>query len=123
MLSASLESFLQLISTLLIFIFVLAITYFTTRWIAKYQKVNMKSKNLRIIENISAGNNMHICLVKAGTEYLVVSIGKEEIRLLATLKEEQLTDFSFMEEFSTTPANGETFQDILGQLKDKMSKK
>jgi len=123
MLSASMESFLQLIVTLLIFIFVLAITYLTTRWIGKYQKGQMNSKNLRMIETIPAGQNKHICLVKAGTEYLVVAIGKDEMHLLATLTEEQLTDLSFKEELLHTDVSGESFQEIFGQLKDKMSKK
>ena len=123
LLSSSVESFLQLISTLLIFVFVLVITYFTTRWIGGYQRVRMNSKNLRIVETITAGANKNICLVKAGTEYLVVAVGKDEIHLLATLKEDQLTDLSFMNEIPDTMVTGESFQEILGQLKDKMSKR
>lgn len=122
-LSASMESFLQLISALLIFAFVLLITYFTTRWVGNYQKVRLKSKNLQVIESLSAGNNKTICLLKAGTEYLVVAIGKDEIHPLATLKEEQLTDLSFLSEETENIVSGESFQEILGQLKDKMSKK
>ena len=123
MLSASMESFLQLIITLLIFVFVLLMTYLTTRWIGNYQKGHMNSKNLRVIETIPAGQNKNICLVKVGTEYLVVGIGKDEIHLLATLSEEQLTDLSFMNEIPSTMVTGESFQEIFGQLKDKMSKK
>ena len=123
MLSASFESFLQLIVTLLIFIFVLIITYLTTRWIGKYQRGHMNSKNLRMIETIPAGQNKHICLLKAGTEYLVVAIGKDEIRPLMTLSEDQLTDLSFMNEIPESMIGGESFQEIFGQLKDKMSKK
>ena len=123
MLSASMESFLQLIITLLIFVFVLLMTYLTTRWIGNYKKGHMNSKNLRVIETIPAGQNKNICLVKVGTEYLVVGIGKDEIHLLATLSEEQLTDLSFMNEIPSTMVTGESFQEIFGQLKDKMSKK
>ena len=123
MLSASMESFLQLIVALFIFVFVLALTYLTTQWIGKYQKGHMNTKNLRIIETIPAGQNKHICLVKAGTKYLVVAVGKEEIHLLTTLTEEQLTDAAFINEIPNTPVSGETFQEIFGQLKEKMSKK
>ncbi len=123
MLSASMESFLQLIVALLIFVFVLGLTYVTTRWIGKYQKGHMNSKNLRIIETIPAGTNKNICLLKAGREYLVVAIGKDEIHALATLTEDQLTDLSFLNEIPDTVMTGESFQEIFGQLKDKMSKK
>ena len=122
-LNASMESFLQLMSALLIFAFVLLITYFTTRWVGSYQKIRMKSKNLQIIESLSVGNNKTICLLKTGTEYLVVAIGKDEIHPLATLKEEQLSDFSFLEEETVSSVSGESFQEIFGQLKEKMSKK
>lgn len=122
MLSSSVESFLKLISVLLVFVFVLAITYVVTRWVGGYQKVRMKSKNLQIIETIPAGNNKTICLLKAGTEYLVVSVGKDEIHPLMTLTEDQLTDFSFLNEESGL-VSGESFQEILGQLKEKMSQK
>jgi len=122
-LTASMESFLQLISALLIFAFVLLITYFTTRWVGSYQRVRMKSKNLQVIESLQAGNNKSICLLKAGTEYIVVAVGKDEIHPLATLKEEQLTDLSFQNEGMDTVISGESFQEIFGQLKDKMSKK
>lgn len=121
MLSSSVDSFLKLISVLLVFVFVLAITFIVTRWVAGYQKVRMKSKNLQIVESIPAGNNKMICLVKAGTEYLVVSVGKDEIHPLMTLKEDQLTDFSFMNE-TDEMITRESFQEIFGQLKDKMSK-
>ena len=123
MLSASMESFLQLISALLIFAFVLLITYFTTHWVGNFQKVQMRSKNLQVIESLPAGANKSICLIKAGTEYLVVAIGKDEIHPLATLKEDQLTDYSFMNDSIDGVVTGESFKEILGQLKEKMSKK
>lgn len=122
-LSASMESFLQLISALLIFAIVLLLTYFTARWVGSYQKVRMKSKNLQVIESLAVGNNKSICLIKTGAEYLVVAIGKDEIHPLATLKEEQLSDLSFLDEGIETVVSGESFQEILGQIKDKMSKK
>ena len=119
--SPSMESFFELIGVLLIFVFVLVITYLCSKWMAGYQKIHMKSKNLQIIETIPAGNNKAICLVKAGTEYLVVGIGKDEVQYLATLSEEQLTDFSFIEEKTT--GKEESFQEIFGQFKNRLSKK
>lgn len=119
--SSTLDSFLELIGVLLIFVFVLVITYLCSKWMAGYQKVHMKAKNLQIIESIPTGNNKIICLVKAGTVYLVVAVGKDEIHPLATLTEEQLTDFSFMNEETTRKE--ESFQEIIGQFRDKLSKK
>ena len=122
-LSASLESFLKLMVTLLIFVFVLAITYFTTKWVGGYQKIRMKSKNLQVVETIPIGNNKMISLVKAGTVYLIVSVGKEEMHSLGTLTEEQLTDLSFLYEEKSSVQGTESFQDILGQMFPKSKEK
>ena len=119
--TASMDSFLELIGVLLIFVFVLVITYLCSKWMAGYQKLHMKSKNLQVIESIPAGNNKAICLVKAGKEYLVVGVGKDEVSCLTTLTEEQLTDLSFREEKAT--GKEESFQEIFGQLRDRLSKK
>ena len=88
LLVSSLESFLQLIGVLLIFVVVLFVTYFATRWMAGYQKAHTYNKNLRIIDTIRIGTNKLVCIIQAGRKYLVVGIGKEEIRLLGELAEE-----------------------------------
>ena len=66
LLSSALGSFIQLLGVLIIFLFVLAITYFTTKWIGNYQKTNFANKNLQIVESIRVGNNKFIAIVKAG---------------------------------------------------------
>jgi flagellar protein FliO/FliZ len=121
LLASSFESFLQLLWVLLIFVFVLAVTYFATRWMGKYQKVHSRNQYLAIIETIPAGSNKMIGIVQAGTKYLVVSIGKDEIRLLSELTEEEFVKLpkEGMEGGSTQ----ESFQNILNKLKTNLPKK
>lgn len=118
----SLESFIQLVGALLIFVFVLAITYLVTKWLGGYQKAQTKYKNLKTIEMIPVGNGKMIALLQAGKKYLVVSIGKEEIHLLAELSEEELTDLSFQEE-ALVKNTKESFQYLLEKMKEKLPKK
>ena len=113
-----LDSFVQLITVLVIFIFVLIITYFTTRWMAGIQKGRSFNKNLRIIETISAGNNKMISIVQAGEKYLVVSIGKDEVHYLTELKQEELKDLSFMNPDNQNDKQ-DPFAEIFGRLKEK----
>jgi flagellar protein FliO/FliZ len=121
LLASSFESFLQLLWVLLIFVFVLAVTYFALRWMGKYQKIHSRNQYLAIIETIPAGSNKMISIVQAGTKYLVVSIGKDEIRLLAELTEEEFVRLpNASGEGSTTQGN---FQDILNNLKNNFPKK
>lgn len=115
---SSLDSFVQLITVLVIFIFVLIITYFTTRWMTGIQKGRSFNKNLRIIETISAGNNKMISIVQAGEKYLVVSIGKDEVHYLTELKQEELKDLSFMNPDNQNDKQ-DPFAEIFGRLKEK----
>ena len=121
LLSSSFHSLVQLIGALIIFAFVLGITYLTTRWMGGFQKSRSNNKNLHIIETINVGNNKYISIVEAGTAYLVVSVGKDEVHLLTQLTREQLKDFSF--EHVEEKESQESFTEILEKLKDKLPKK
>lgn len=121
LLSSSIHSPVQLIGALIIFAFVLGVTYLTTRWMGGFQKSRSNNKNLHVIETISVGNNKYISIVEAGTVYLVVSVGKDEVHLLTRLTREQLKDFSF--EHQGEKEKQESFAEILGKFKDKLPKK
>ena len=120
LLSGALESFLQLIGALIIFVFVLVLVYLVTRWMGSVQKGQSHNKNLHIVETIGVGSNKMISIIEAGKQYLVVAIGKDEIHLLAKLSREELKDVSFEEERT---GSQESFSDIMRKLKDKLPKK
>ncbi len=128
LLSSSLNSFIQLVGVLLIFCFVLAMTYFVSKWIGGYQKGSMLNKNLRVVESIKIGTNKFICLVKAGEIYLVVAVGKDEVTMLAQLTEEQLSEDSVSDTGNSPLSAGslkatENFQEILEKIKGRFPKK
>jgi flagellar protein FliO/FliZ len=121
LMSSSWESFIQLLGALVIFAFVLVITYLATRWMGGLQKSHGSNKNLRIIETIGVGNNKYISIVEVGTVYLVVSVGKEEVHLLTRISKEELKDLSF--ENGESADLQDTFAGIMKKLKDKVPKK
>lgn len=121
LLAGSLESFIQLLGALVIFVFVIVLVYFTTKWMGGIQKKRSYNKNLRIIETIGLGNNKMVSIVEAGEVYLVVAIGKEEVHLLAQLTRDQLKDFSF--EQTENKSSTESFAEIMEKLKNKLPKK
>ena len=79
------DSVFQLFVALLIFVFVIALTYFTTRWIANYQKNQMVAGNLHIIETMRLSPNKVLAIVEAGGEYFLVGLGKDEISYIGKL--------------------------------------
>lgn len=118
---SSFESFLQLIGILLIFLFVLAITYLATRWIAGYQKEHSFNQNLKVVETLRITPNKYIQIIEAGDEYLVIAIGKEEVRLLTKLTKEQLKESSAEE--ASIGITAESFKDVLEKFKKHIPKK
>lgn len=116
------ESFFQLIGVLLIFLFVLAITYLTTRWIGKYQQGMMQNKNIQVVETFRVSNNKFIQIIQVGKKYLVISVCKDVVNILTELTEEELVWKPSQEEERGVKVN-ESFQEILGRLRDKIPRK
>lgn len=118
----SFGNFLDLIGVLFVFVLILILTYYTTRWIGNYQKVHQTTKNLRIIETLRLSNTKYIQIIQAGTEYFVIAVGKDEINLLAQLSEEQMKEVpDDLNQNGTFSQN--SFQDILNKRKEHFPKK
>lgn len=84
------DSYLQFMTVLILFVFVLAITYLVTKWIAKYQRGRAGVGNLEVIETCKLTSNKYIQLVRAGEKYLVIAVGKDEVHMLSEVSEDQL---------------------------------
>lgn len=127
LLSSSLNSFLQLIGVLIIFLFVLLITYLTTKWMGGYQKAQMVGKKLQVIETARLVGNKYVQVIKAGEVYLVVAVGKDTVTMLAQLTQEQYESAS--DELPTAgdvqygSGSLESFSEILEKFKGHFSKK
>ena len=115
------NSFIQLVGVLVIFIFVLFITYIVTRWLAGYQKGQMTGRNIEVIETARLANNKYIQIVKTGDVYLVIAVGKDEVCLLAQLTAEQIQTLSAGN--SENVFKAESFQEMLSKMKERFPKK
>ena len=117
--SSALESGIQLLGVVLIFVFVLAATYFTTKWIANYQRTTTKNRNIRIIETCRLTSNKYIQIVQVGEKYLAIAVSKDNITVLAELSEDEIIDFSAEYENNKK----ESFSKILEKVKELKPKK
>ncbi|MBR4183319.1 MAG: flagellar biosynthetic protein FliO [Lachnospiraceae bacterium] len=115
------NSIFEFITVSVIFIFVLVLCYFTTRWIAGYEKTRTIRQNLEIKESIRLGNNRTIAIIRAGVDkYLVVGFGKDEISLLATLTGDDIIEYdSSMSTETATSVYGRAFKDVLDRIKNR----
>lgn len=116
LLLTSWDSIWRFLVALLIFVFVLVITYFTTRFVGKYEKTRYTNHNLSIVESIRVGTNKMIAIVQVGSRYMVVSIGKDEVHFLMEISEEDMT----WKHENGSSDNADSFQAVLNKFKDKL---
>ena len=83
------SSVAQLITVLFLFIAVLAVTYYVTKWIARYQQVNTSCTNMEIVETMRLSANKYMQIVRVSNRYLVMGVCKDTITLLAELGEDE----------------------------------
>lgn len=88
--SSSMNSYLQFLTVLIIFVFVLAVTWFFTRWMANLQKGRTYGANIEVIETYKITANKYIQIIKTGDKYLAIGIGKDTITMLAEIPAEQI---------------------------------
>ncbi len=88
--SNGINSFAQFLTVLIIFVGVLALTYFTTRWIATYQKGKMMSGNIQVLETLKITQNKYIQIVRVGNHLYAIAIGKDSMTLLGELSEDEI---------------------------------
>ena len=106
------NSFLDLITVLLIFVFVIAITLFTTKYIANYQKVQSIGKNIEVLETYKLSQTKYVQIVKLGKKYAAIAVSKDTVTMLTTLEE---SDITFPEE----TGESRSFKEILAGFKTK----
>ena len=84
------DSYVQFITVLLIFLFVLLVTYWVTKWTAGYQKSQTAHDNMEILETIRLSNNKYVQIVRIGRKYLAVAICKDTVTMLTEIPEQDL---------------------------------
>lgn len=109
------KSISQLLTLLVIFAFVLAITYFTTRFVANYQKGRMEDSNIKLLDAARLSQNKYIQIVQIGKKYYALAISKDTVTVITEVPEEEIT---IKEDTGVVP---QKFADILSNLKNKGS--
>lgn len=111
--TSGLESIVQFITVLIIFVFVLVITLFSTRYIAGIQKNQYKTGNMELIETLRISNNKYLQIVRVGDKYLCMAVCKDTVTMLGEIQKEEMV-------FNENNLNANIdFQSILEKVKQK----
>ncbi len=105
------DSIVQFLTVLLIFIFVVAVTYLTVRWMSRIQQGQTKCSNIDIIETKRIANNKYLQVIRAGDKYLLISIGKDEVNLISEIDGNELV-------LPQVPDSNVSFASILDKFKN-----
>ena len=112
--SSRIEAFAQLLTLLIIFIFVLAVTYYVTRFVGNYQKNKLSGSNINILETMRIANNKYIQIVKIGSRVFAI-VAKDTVSYLCELDEDELI---YKESSSGKMLiNNDNFKEILEKFK------
>ena len=104
------DSYVQFMTILVLFVFVLGITYAVTKWIGGYQKSASSNANMEIVETLRMSNNKYVQIIRIGQKYLAVAVCKDTVTMLSEIPEE---DLNFPEE---SLGSASTFRDVLAKI-------
>ena len=107
------DSYIQFVTVLLLFLFVLLITYWVTKWTAGYQKSRGGNANVEVLETVRLANNKYVQIIRTGRKYLAVAVCKDTVTMLTEIPEEDLA-------LSDGSARGGgSFKDVLEKIQDR----
>ena len=118
-----LNNILQLIATLFVFVLVLALTYFVTKWIAKSGAMQSRARNIKVIETYKIAPSKYIQIVEIGKKQYAIGVTKEQITFLKELEEDQL---ELPEDSGNVPGDTsfkEVMKNMLSNVKNRDDKK
>lgn len=113
MLLTGVNGIVQLITVAVLFILVLVMTYFTTRFVGKYQKGQLSGNNIQVLDTLRLSQNKLVQIVRVGEQYFAIAVCKDTVTLLGEIDGDKLV----IKEQSTT-SNME-FEKILKHFRKK----
>lgn len=109
------DSIVQLLTVLVIFIFVLVLAILTAKFTAGIQKERMFSQNVQILETFKIAPTKYIQIVKIGEKYFSYVVCKDTVTLLGELSKEDIGGLG--EESQPKATVNMNFKEIFEKLK------
>lgn len=84
------DSIVQFLTVLIIFVIVLGATWLTTRFVAGFQKGKMQGGNFEMIDSFRISQNKYMELIRIGNRYLAIAVCKDTVTVLTELSEDEV---------------------------------
>lgn len=82
----------QFFSLIMIFVVILFLAYYSTKWISKARIGGLRSNNMKVIESISVGMRASIQLIKVGEQYFLISVNKDVVAFLSEVRKDSIQE-------------------------------
>ena len=103
----------QLFTVAVLFIIVLVMTYFTTRFIGNYQKGHMSGDTIQVIDTMRLSQSKLIQIVRTGDKYFAIAVCKDTVTLLGEIDKNEIVVRS------QGNVTNEKFENILNRFRKK----
>jgi len=114
--SSGSSGIIQFITVLLIFVIVLGVTYFVTRWLGNYQKMQNTGRNVEVIESVRISPSAYVEILRVGKKYIAVAVSKDSVSMLTEISPEDIA------EGSSESVSALDFGSILDKVRNKTVK-
>lgn len=114
----SVRSLFELFGLILIFVIVLVVCYYTTKFVAGRQLVQKKIGNFEIVETFAISQNKYLQLIRMGNKFIVISVAKDSVSFITELDEAEVCQIQ-----KSTSMSGKSFKEVLSGLSKKPEEK
>ncbi|MBS5932868.1 MAG: flagellar biosynthetic protein FliO [Clostridiales bacterium] len=109
--SSTIRNIAELFGLLLVFVLILVLAYYTSKWIGKTGAgMTTKNHNITIIETLRLSQTKYLQIIKIANKYIVIAVSKDHVDYLTEIDGDQLKSF---EGVMDTPS----FKEVLSKIK------
>ena len=108
------QSLIELFSLIIVFVIVLVVCYYTTKFVAGRQLVQKKAGNFEVVETFPIAQNKYLQLVRMGNKYVVISVTKESVTYVTELSEDEICRIQ-----KSSSVSGKSFTEVLSRFSKK----
>ena len=113
----SIQSLMELFGIVLVFVIVLVVCYYTTRFVAGRQLVQKKMGNFEVVETFAIAQNKYLQLIRMGNKYVVIAVAKDSVSFVTELDNSEVCEIQ-----KNTPVTGKSFKEVLSGIYGKSQK-
>ncbi len=109
--SSMIKNLAELFGLLLVFVLILVLAYYTSKWIGKTGGgMNLKNNNITIVETLRLSQTKYLQIIKVTDKYIVIAVSKDHVEYLTEIDGEKL-------DFSQGGTQAPSFKEILTKIK------